>query len=203
MSGACKGSTISAELLKATEQSHPKAVMFSAIKNWKYYQFGLFKGLTEYNDFSYSILHLVRLREFMERNHETDNDLIVERGITDSMFYYYHNDEFKTGQTSSEDISLITDAVKQEKLLLSPEFHKVEKILLIQNDKNFVRDIVLQDPYRKKSFNNNPEYYLRLQDSYVNFTTRYNDIDKIVRIDDAKDYIENTLGQKFETEYYK
>ena len=63
--------------------------------------------------------------------------------------------------------------------------------------------MVLQDPYRKRSFNNDPDYYLQLQNSYVDFTTRYNEIDRVINIDNARDYIENTLGQKFETEYYK
>ena len=69
-----------------------------------------------------------------------------------------------------------------------PDFSKIERILLIQNDKDFIKDVVLKDEYRKKTFNNDPELYLNLQEKYISFTTKYNGIDNIVRIDNAKDF---------------
>src|SRR5574344_1615153 len=184
MSGACKGTTIS-----VYKNNNPDVdIVYSSIKSWKNYQFGIFDGMTEYNDITYGILHLVQLREFMDKNHDKQNDLIVERGITDSLFYYYYNDEFTTGIGKDEDRLMIEKAVKQEKSLLLPDFYHIERTLLIQNDKDFIEKFVMKDPYRKKTFKNNLDYYLELQDKYVSFTTKYNDIDNIIRIDNAKDY---------------
>lgn len=191
LSGALKGSTIEVE-----KERNPRIkVMESSIKPWKYYQFGLYNGRTEYNDLTYGILHLVRLREFMDNNCSSEK-LIVERGVTDSLFYYYYNSEFPSGKEVSEDPKFINDVVKAERSLLLPDFSKVERILLIQNDKNFIKDVVLKDEYRKKTFNNSPELYLSLQEKYISFTTKYNAIDKIVRIDDAEDYIKQVLNKK-------
>jgi hypothetical protein len=192
LSGALKGSTIAA--LK--KENSNIQIMDSAIKRWKYYQFGIFSGLTEYTDLTYGILHLVRLREFMDKNHSTENDLIIERGITDSLFYYYYNDEFNVGTGMDENLTLINNATAQEQILLLPDFYKIERILLIQEDKDFVRDVVFQDEFRRKTFKNDPDFYFKMQDLYVSFTKRHNVIDKVIRITSAKEYIENTLGEK-------
>ena len=82
LSGALKGSTIESIKKKQPDLK----VMESSIKAWKYYQFGIYNGLTEYNDLTYGILHLVRLREFIEHSQPKD-DVLIERGVTDSLFY--------------------------------------------------------------------------------------------------------------------
>lgn len=190
LSGAMKGSTI--ESIKKKYKN--VKVMESAIKPWKYYQNGIFEGLTEYNDLTYGILHLVRLREFMEsiKDQTTEVDrAIVERGITDPLFYYYYNGERGKG----EDGSLIERAVEAEKTLLMPDFFEVKKILLIQGDKEFVKDCVLKDEYRKQTFKGDPELYFKMQEKYVEFTSTYNAPDEVIRIDDAKEYITGTLGE--------
>ena len=192
LSGALKGSTIAALKKKNSNIQ----IMDSAIKRWKYYQFGIFSGLTEYTDLTYGILHLVRLREFMDKNHSTENDLIIERGITDSLFYYYYNDEFNVGTGMDENLTLINNATAQEQILLLPDFYRIERILLIQEDKDFVRDVVFQDEFRRKTFKNDPDFYFKMQDLYVSFTKRHNVIDKVIRITSAKEYIENTLGEQ-------
>lgn len=189
LSGALKGSTI-----EAVKKKEPGLkVMESSIKTWKYYQFGLYAGLTEYNDLTYGILHLVRLREFMEQNHSEDK-LLIERGITDSMFYHYYSDEFPKGLVS-ENPRFVADVVEAEKSLLLPDFSKIERVLLVQNDKDFVRDVVLQEKYRKKTFKGSPDLYFEMQEKYVEFTAKYNAIDKIIRIDNAREYITETLGE--------
>ena len=188
MSGAFKGSTI--EALKKKDSG--VMVMNSSIKNWKYYENGVFNGKIEYNDLTYGILHLVRLREFIDSNYQKGVDLIIERGITDPLFYY--------SQSNVAPGLMIEEAVRQEQSLLLPDFFQIERILLVQNDKDFIKNYILQDPYRKQTFKNDPEYYLGLQEDYINFTTRYNGIDQIVRVDDAKDYIENQLGETFKQE---
>lgn len=187
LSGALKGSTI-----KAEKDKDPNVkVMGSAIKPWKYYQFGVYKDRVEYNDLLYGLLHLTRLREFMEMNKDADN-LIVERGITDSLFYNYHGVEFRD-TLPSEEPAFIYDVVNEEKVLF-PDSCEIKRVLLIQNDKKFVEEEVLKDEYRRRTFKNNPDLYFKLQNEYITFTTKYNGIDEVVRIDNAKDYIENTLG---------
>ena len=194
LSGAMKGSTI--ESIKKKNKN--TEVMESAIKPWKYYQFGIFDGLTEYNDLTYGILHLVRLREFIERVHnrlEEIDKVIVERGITDSMFYYYYNDEFLSGQGRSENRELIKKIVEAENIVFLPDFFKTNKVLLIQEDKDFVKNVVLRDEYRKRTFKNDPNLYFDLQNKYVDFTIKHNNIDEVIHIKNAKEYITGTLGE--------
>lgn len=197
LSGAMKGATIRSDLKKNKSTD----VMYSAIKPWKSYQFGIFNGLIEYNDLNYSILHLVRLRDFIERNlHPNQKDLlIIERGITDSLFYRFYNDEFRLGTGGEVEEKLVEDAVKQEELLLLPSFFKITKVLLIQNDEEFVRDVVLKEKYRKRTFKNDPEFYFDQQRKYVEFTKKYNQIDQEIVVNNAEDYIINTLGEQWES----
>lgn len=190
LSGALKGSTIESIKKKQPDLK----VMESSIKAWKYYQFGIYNGLTEYNDLTYGILHLVRLREFIEHSQPKD-DVLIERGVTDSLFYYYYNDEFSSGKEKVENSEFIEKVVQAERSVLLPDFSKIERILLVQNDKNFVRDVVLKDEYRKKTFKNDPNLYFQLQEKYVEFTSKYNPIDSIIRIDNAEEYITKTLGE--------
>lgn len=189
MSGACKGTTISVY----KENNPGTEVVYSSIKTWKNYQNGIFNGLTEYNDITYGLLHMVQLEEFMNKNHDKSIDLIIERGVTDPLFYYYYNGAKET----KEDNEMIKRVVEKENLLLFPDFHNIERILLVQKDKDFIKDYVLKDPCRQETFNNDLDNYLKLQDKYVDFTKKYNHIDNLVVIDNAKDYIKNTLGIEF------
>jgi hypothetical protein len=190
LSGALKGSTIESIKKKQPDLK----VMESSIKAWKYYQFGIYNGLTEYNDLTYGILHLVRLREFIEHSQAKD-DVLIERGVTESLFYYYYNYEFSSGKGKAENSEFIEKVVQAERSVLLPDFSKIERILLVQNDKDFVRDVVLKDEYRKKTFKNDPDLYFQLQEKYVEFTSKYNPIDSIIRIDNAEEYITKTLGE--------
>lgn len=177
-----KGATI--EKLKEPSTK----IIYSLNKTWKSYQFGLFEGRTEYNDLNYGILHMIQLRLAMEERNWTN--LIVERGISDFTFYHYYND-----LKQDPEIDFVTSLVSAERNLLLPDFlGEAEKILLIQKDQNFVKDIVLKDEYRKRTFNNNPDLYFELQEKYVEFTKKFNDISEIIEITNAKDYIINVLG---------
>lgn len=195
LSGAMKGSTIKSEKQRAPDKVD---IMESAIKPWKYYHFGLFNGLIEYNDLNFCILHLVRLRDFIERNHNSGKDLVVERGVTDFLFYYYNN-VTGLGKTRGVDEDFITGVVGAENTNLLPDFSTVEKVLFIQKDKDFVRDVVMKDSVRRKTFHGDIDYYFSLQDKYVDFTTKYNVINRVIEIDNAKDYITKVLGEKWET----
>ena len=195
MSGSCKGTTISSIV-----ESDPSTIVTnSVIKDWKFYQYGVFKDIADYNDINYGILHLVKLKEFINRNKDNSSNLIVERGITDSIFYYYYNDEFNK-KVTNESSKIVSNAVMEEDKLLLKDVYNVEKILLVQNDKDFIKNSVFMDPYRNKTFKGSLDYYLELQTKYVQFTTKYNGIDKIVVIDNARDYIENKLGLTWNNE---
>jgi len=190
LSGTLKGSTI-----RAVQENDPGIlIMGSSIKSWKYYEQGIFNNLIEYNDLNYGILHLVRLQDFIELCHKSDKKLLIERGVTDSLFYHYYNTE---GNKEKEDEAFIKQVAQAEKTILLPDFTKIEKILLIQKDKEFVKNVVLQDEYRKKTFKNSPDYYFDLQSKYVEFTKKYNNIDQIITIDNAKDYVTNILCENW------
>ena len=123
LSGTFKGTTIS-----VTDPN--SKVMRSAIKPWKHYQFGSFLGLVQDNDLTYGLLHLVRLREFLEENKVP---LSIERSISDCLFYYVNSDEFGEKTLGGEKIK---ELVEEEKKLL--EGREVERILLIQRDEDFI-----------------------------------------------------------------
>ena len=183
LSGTFKGTTISA-------LDHDAKVMKSSIKPWKHYQFGPFKGLVTDNDLTYGILHLVRLEEVFENLREGD-DLSVERSISDCLFYYSYSDEFEKEGTLTEE--KVKELVEEEKKML--EGKEVKRILLIQKDRDFIRDVILKEPTRQKTFKGDVDYYLEMEDRYVEWTNKYNDIDEVIEIDNAKDYIKTLCLQ--------
>lgn len=187
MSGAMKSATIDSKLSK-----YDLPVMRSKIKSWKKYQTTIFDDLTEYNDLNYGILHLVGLESFLSGLCINEQKgAIIERGISDSIFYHTINTRFPG---SAEDLKVIESAVQEELNLLRG--CKVRKILLVQEDTDFIRDRVLADQYRAGCFKDVNDY-LEKQRKYVRFTEEYNKIDSVVKISNAKDYIEKVLDQKF------
>ena len=93
------------------------------------------------------------------------------------------------------DISLIKNLVEEENRILNGE---CEKILLIQRDPNFVVEKVFEDPYRKATFSGDLNLYLRMQEEYIQFTKAWNNITREVVIENAKEYIEETLKQEYQ-----
>lgn len=187
MSGAMKSATIDSK-----QSKYNLPVMRSKIKSWKKYQTTIFDGLTEYNDLNYGILHLVGLESFLSGLCINEQgSAIIERGISDSIFYHTLRARFPG---SAEDFEVIESAIQEELNLLRG--CKVRKILLVQEDVDFIRDVVLADQYRAGCFKDVNDY-LEKQRKYVRFTEEYNKIDSVVKIGNAKDYIEKVLGQKF------
>ena len=182
LSGTFKGTTIK----KRLEKDNKLKVMWSMIKSWKNLENDLFSGLIEYNDLNYALLHLCMLEETMN-NLSDDSGVLIERGVTDMLFY-------KTREMLSINDRWVDSIVKYEDSLCKK---KPEKILLIQNDEEFIRDVILKEPSRKEKFPGGIEDYLRTQRFYVDFTKRHNDITEIIEITNAKDYITNTLGMEF------
>ena len=90
----------------------------------------------------------------------------------------------------------IKEVVNEELKLFDMDCIEVEKILLVQEDRDFVRDVVLSNKYRSSCFSDVDDY-MKQQDLYVKFTQEHNDIFEVIKIKNAKDYIENNLGMEF------
>ena len=60
----------------------------------------------------------------------------------------------------------------------------------------FLKEVVLKEKTRAEVFPGGIQEYLEKQDKYVEFTKKYNKIDKEIVIDNAKEYIES-LGIEF------
>ena len=183
MSGAFKTTTIKKKL----EEDKNLKVLWSMIKSWKNLENTLFNGLVEYNDLNYAMLHLCLLEEKMKDLDDKSSGLLVERGVTDMIFY------------KTRDLKVVNDMwvgfiTNYEESLCN---EKPEKILLIQNDVKFINDVILSEPSRREKFPGGVADYLESQNSYVDFTKKHNDITKIIEITNAEDYITNTLGLKF------
>lgn len=183
MSGAFKTTTIKKKL----EEDNNLKVLWSMIKSWKNLENTLFNGLVEYNDLNYAMLHLCLLEEKMKDLDDKSSGLLVERGVTDMIFY------------KTRDLKVVNDMwvgfiTNYEESLCN---EKPEKILLIQNDVKFINDVILSEPSRREKFPGGVADYLESQNSYVDFTKKHNDITKIIEITNAEDYITNTLGLKF------
>lgn len=187
MSGALKSSTIDS-LDKEWNYSMP--IMRSSIKVWKKYQteISVFRKQTIPNDLNFGILHLIKLEEFLRDNVYYEK-AIIERGITDHLFYH-----ISKGNDISEE--QIKEVVNEELKLFDMDCIEVEKILLVQEDRDFARDVVLSNKYRSSCFSDVDDY-MRQQDLYVKFTQEHNDIFEVIKIKNAKDYIENNLGMEF------
>ena len=187
MSGALKSSTIDS-LDEKMNYSMP--IMRSSIKVWKKYQTGIsvFREQTIPNDLNFGILHLIKLEEFLRDNVYYEK-AIIERGITDHLFYHISKgNDILEGQ--------IKEVVNEELELFNRDCIEVEKILLVQEDRDFVRDVVLSNKYRSSCFSDVDDY-MKQQDLYVKFTQEHNDIFEVIKIKNAKDYIENNLGMEF------
>ena len=172
LSGTFKGTTISA--------GHPTRVMWSAIKPWKHYLGGSFKDLVPSNNLTFALLHLVRMQDYLRG----EGDLVIERGISDFLFYH-------DSRLSPKEVGRIM--VEEDILLRGIE---VERILLVQKDEDFIQEVVLREPTRREIFKDVPSY-LEAQEKYVKWTKEFNKIDKEIEIHNAKDYIERVLGLDF------
>lgn len=187
ISGTFKTSTIESELHKNTDC----IAMWSGIKLWKYYDSGIFNGLIPYSDLNYAILHLVRLKGITQDYRNADKELLVERGISDMLFYWIRKQE------DQEKISTgwIGNVIKEENVIVDSA-GKVEKILLIQKDQDFIRDVIIGGR-RGEFFPGGVQDYLEQQERYVEFTRKYNEISREIVITDAKQYITKDLDIEF------
>lgn len=184
LSGTFKGTTINSLLNSNT------SVVWSMIKSWKRLETGIYNGMINYNDLNYAIQHLTLLEYVLKTTDK--KDILVERGVTDMSFYRMLMYE-KLGETIDD--SWICRSVEEELKICGDQ--PIHKILLIQNDKDFINNVILSEPTRREKFDGGLEEYLRNQELYVEFTEKYNNISEVITINDAKSYIES-LGIEFE-----
>ncbi len=193
MSGSFKGATLSA--------LHDDVNVYeirSMIKPWKDIMGRIFGTSKPEDHRDFTLLHLCTLKNKLEEVSEFDeesynlieNTFLVERGVTDSLYYWTRGKVY--GQ---ETIQIIEKAV-QEELDIVSGYGEIEKILLVNKDKDFIRDVVLREPHRSQVFLGGVEDYLHQQEDYIAFTSRYNDITEVKVIENARDYIES-LGLVF------
>jgi hypothetical protein len=193
MSGSFKGATLSA--------LHDDVNVYeirSMIKPWKDIMGRIFGTSKPEDHRDFTLLHLCTLKNKLEEVSEFDeesynlieNTFLVERGVTDSLYYWTRGKVY--GQ---ETIQIIEKAV-QEELDIVSGYGEIEKILLVNKDKDFIRDVVLREPHRSQVFPGGVEDYLHQQEDYIAFTSRYNDITEVKVIENARDYIER-LGLEY------
>lgn len=182
LSGTLKSTSIRKYL-----ETDPEAyVVWSSIKVWKYNRNLLFPWLFEETNLNYSLLHLTRLSEL---NYQEDTNYIIERGVTDSL--YYESLKFPNLITPE----VIKSAVDRESEIIGNSKLDVHKTLMIMHDKKFIAEKVLSEKSRAECFKN-PDDYLQKQKEYVNFTKTYNKISETVDIENAWEYLEKVLGIK-------
>lgn len=125
----------------------------------------------------------------------SDKNIAIERGVTDNVFCI-PNRKIE-GLSKYSDIDIL-GLVKLERNIISSKCPEIEirKILLVMKDSEFILSHVINEPHRRSLYPNLNEYYSK-QDEYVEFTTKYNTINKTIIINDAKDYIINDLNMKY------
>lgn len=201
MSGTFKSTTIESEINKWRSECKQKNentyssdnidVMRSSIKTWKYYEKILGQDQLDLN---YANLHLCRLKDHIYDSSKNNIQyLLVERGITDMLYYY-----FKNNPLININESWINNVVNEENILCEQNhLYTPNKILLIQKDIDFIENVILKEPTRSKEFPGGVKDYLENQSNYIEFTKSYNNITKEIIIKDAEKYIVQDLGLKY------
>lgn len=177
MSGTFKA-TIIRSILSKVQNISP---IWSEIKPWKELENGIFKNKLQVNDLNFAALHLCNLRAHTNSSEYFKKDLLVERGVTDMIFY-----DLKNNKNKNEDSSWISKVVDKEIKLCDDR--EIRKILLIQKDTDFINKVIFRESTRKEQFSDINDYFLK-QDQYVEFTKKYNKIDEVKVIDSASEFL--------------
>lgn len=180
------GTLKSTSIRKYLEIDPEAYVVWSSIKVWKNNRNLLFPWLSGETNLNYSLLHLTRLEEI---NYQEDTNYIIERGVTDSLYY----ESLKNQNLITPEV--IKSAVDRESEIIGNSSKlDVHKTLMIMHDKKFIAEKVLSEQSRAECFKN-PDDYLQKQKEYVDFTKTYNKISETIDIKNAWEYLEN-LGIK-------
>lgn len=195
MSGAFKGVTLSAEYVASEADVYE---IRSMIKPWKDIMGRIFNTTKTEDHRDYALLHLCTMRNVIEEIDEYSIDsynllektILIERGVTDPLYYWLRGKVF--GQNEEE----IIERAVQEELDIISGYGDIKKILLVNQDKDFIRDVVLQEPHRSGVFPGGVEQYLKEQEDYISWTARWNNINEVREIKNAREYIEG-LGLEY------
>ena len=195
MSGAFKGVTLTAEDI-ASEGSILK--VRSMIKPWKDIMERIFDNTKDEDHRDYTLLHLSILSHVVEdakmwwpgREDCIEKDINVERGVTDSLYYWTR------GKIYGREVEDQIARAVEEELRIASAVGNVKKILLVNKDSEFIKNVILKEPHRAQVFPGGLEDYLEQQEKYIAFTSRWNKIDEVRVIENARDYIES-LGLKY------
>ena len=195
MSGSFKGVTLSAEREISEDMVFE---IRSMIKPWKDIMGRVF-GTTKPEDHrDYVLLHLCTIENILGGMDEEASlsynllprTVLVERGVTDSLYYWLRDKIF--GKSEEE---IIERAVEEELNLLSGH-GDIKKSLLVNQDRDFIKDVVLREPHRSGVFPGGVEQYLKEQENYISWTARWNKINEVREIKSAREYIEG-LGLEY------
>ena len=190
LSGTFKTTTIKTKLGTGDD------VLWSGIKRWKIWEKDVLMGKNNPSDLNFALLHLSRLSDLEFNIAKDDSTLFIERGVSDMLFYWLRNNP------ACKEETIITNLIEEE-LRVSKKSaggdREPEKILLVQRDYDFVRDVVFKEPSRSKCFPGGIEEYIDTQNQYIDFTKKYNKITSIVEINNAKEYL-RSLGVNWETQ---
>lgn len=195
MSGSFKGVTMTAEDI-ASDGCIKK--VRSMIKVWKDLEGRIFLDTKPEDHRNFALLHLSLLQNMMDevRLHRDPEikfypaDINIERGVSDPFYYYLR------GKIYGRDTEEIIERAVDEEMRIVDYFGDIKKILLVNKDREFIKNVVLLEPHRSQVFPGGVDDYLKQQDDYISFTARYNKITEVREIDNARDYIER-LGLKY------
>lgn len=190
MSGSLKSTTIN----ERANCNNGDLKLYSQIKLWKDLETGIFKDKVEINDLNYALSHLCSLKSYVKMldilNYDvTASKLYVERGVSDMLFYK----NLKT-PLSEDFIKSVID--KEAEICCSSNWHNVNKILMIMEDRLFIENQVLKEPHRKTIFKDVDDY-LTKQEEYVKFTEKYNKLTSKIRIFNAPLFIKAFIRNDF------
>lgn len=190
LSGTFKSTTIKS-LFKPGDD-----ILWSGIKQWKSWESNILCNKNNPCDLNFALLHLSRLKD-REYSIIKDNTVFyIERGISDMVFYWLLNNSTEPFEDLL--VNLINEEINISKFVGGDDIEP-KKILLIQRDIDFIDNVVLREKTRAERFPRGVEDYLKAQDLYVDFTKKFNKIDEIIEITNAKNYLKK-LGIDYNAE---
>lgn len=187
LSGSFKSTTIKSNLRQGDD------VLWSGIKRWRGWEKNLIQNLNKPSDLNFALLHLSRLGDLEYSIVKDNTTLHIERGISDMLFYWLQSNTAENKETLIH--NLIEEELKVSEKAAG-DIKEPEKILLIQRDYDFVKDVVFKEETRGTCFSS-LEDYIEKQERYIDFTKKYNNITSEIIITDAKDYL-RSLGIKWQ-----
>lgn len=124
----------------------------------------------------------------------TNQDIVIERGVTDNLFFVPSR---KIPGLESYDNMKINElsSIEYDYIINRSGVTKIDKTLLIMEDKEFIENKVLKDRYRRAVLPTVDDY-LRKQEEYIKFTEDHNTITKEIVISNAREYL-NLIGVEY------